>query len=424
MLSRLSRTKFVGVLTALAVGIAMFAFSGGAMASDKLILKDGRVVEGTITREGDEFVYITTKIGSIEKQEFFTKDQITKIDREADAKPKADAAKADTKPASEAGSGGKSGATRVCILNFGPPSSWMGKVGNMVGVQIAEQAFEEVVPMLKKDKVDVVVIRVNSGGGLAAEVPKFHKLFIDQYRPNFRTVGWIESAISAAAMSPYVLEELYFMPEGNFGACTMFSGALVAAKDMSLEWVLDLMEKASGAVGRDPHIMRSMQIMDPLSVTKDENGAVHWYPDTSGRRVLNPPGQILTFNSTDALEYKFSRGTASTVDELCKAMGLQEYEIVGDDATRYIDEFMKRSDAMEKEFSMRLSKYGLAVSTARQVQDKTQRGAEVGRARRLLDEIEVDVKKNANFEFMNPIGRQLNREWFMLQREMLKELMR
>jgi polyhydroxyalkanoate synthesis regulator phasin/ABC-type amino acid transport substrate-binding protein len=422
MLARLTRTKIVGVLMALAVAAVMLAFTGGAMAADKVTLKDGRVVEGKITREGDEFVYIVVKVGSIEKQEFFTKDQISKIDRDSGVTdPKAAAAPADTKPSEPAA--GKSGATRVCVLNFGPPSSWMGKVGNMVGVQIAAQAWDEVIPMLKKAKVDVVVVRVNSGGGLAAEVPKFHDLFIKKYRPNFRTVGWIESAISAAAMSPYVLEEMYFMPEGNLGACTMFSGSLVAAKGVSLEWVLSLMEKASADAGRDPKIMRSMQIMDPLSVTKDENGEVRWFQDTSGKKVLNPPGQILTINSVDAEAFKFSRGTAATIDELMKKMGINEYEIVAEDATRYVDEFMRRSDATEKQFTERLVKYGDAVGVARAIQDRTQRGAEVGRARRLLDEIESDVKKNANFEFMNPVG-ELSREWFMLQREMLKELMR
>lgn len=424
MLSRLTRTRLFAPLALLALVATLLTFPLGALAADKLTLKDGRVIEGAITREGDEFVYITTKVGSIEKQEFFTKDQIAKIDRESDTKPKPDAANAKPSPdKSTPAAEGKSGATRVCILNFGPPSSWMGKVGNMVGVQCAAQSYSEVVPMLKKAKVDVVVIRINSGGGLALEVPRFHKVFLEEFRPNFRTVGWVESAISAAAMSPYVLEEFYFLPEGNLGACTAFSGRLNAAKDVPLEMYLTMMEKASADAGRDPKIMRAMQIMDPLSATKDENGDVHWFQDTSGKRVLNPPGQVFTINSADAEEFKFSRGTAATVEELMEKMGIHEYEVVAEDATRYVDEFMRRSDATEKLFNERLSKYVLALQTAARVQDRTQRGAEVGRARRLLDEIESDVKKNANFEFMNPVG-QLDREWFAIQREQLKQMMR
>ncbi len=424
MRSRLLRTKFLAAVTLAAFAVMAFVASpAGALAADKVTLKDGRVVQGTITREGDEFVYITVKIGSIEKQEFFTKDQVSKIERDADAKPRPDAVPGDKPAPADASPAVKSGVTRVAVLNFGPPSSWMGKCGDMVGLQVAAQAFHEAVPILQKAKVDVVIIRVNSGGGSVAEVFRFHDVFINEYKKNFRTVGWIESAISAAAMSPWVLEEYYFMPEGNMGACTAWSGDLVAAKDVPLEMYLAKMEEASGKAGRDPKIMRAMQIMEPLSATKDENGEVKWFQDTSGDRVLNPPQQVFTINSRDAAEFKFSRGTAATVEEVCKAMGLQEFEVVAEDATRYVDEFMKRSDSAEKQFQERLAKYQMALGVAASIQDRTQRGAEVGRASRLLDEIEMDVKRNKNFEFMNGVG-QLSREWFILQREQLRQLMR
>ena len=40
----------------------------------------------------------------------------------------------------------------------------------------------------------------------------------EQYKKKFRTVAWIDSAISAAAMTAHCLEEIYFTPQGNYGA--------------------------------------------------------------------------------------------------------------------------------------------------------------------------------------------------------------
>jgi hypothetical protein len=402
--------------------ITILAFGGPAFAADKLTLKDGRVVEGTITREGDEFVYITVKIGTLEKQEFYTKDQISKVERDSatadPTKAAATSAKPDVKPAAA----GKSNVTRVAILNFGPPSSWMGKVGDMVGVQVAAKAWDEAIPLLEKDGVNVVVVRINSGGGLGMELDRFHKTF-EVYKKKFRTVAWVESAISAAAMSPYVLEEFYFMPEGSLGGCTGWSGQYVSVKGVGLEAMLSTMEEASRSAGRDPKIMRSMQIMEPLSANIEDDGTVTWFQNLDGKNVVNPREQVLTFNAEKAMKFKFAKGIAATPDELIKKMGIQEYEIAGDAATRYIDEFMRRTDVTEKKFSERIVKYSMALQTASGIQDRTQRGAEVGRARKLLDEIEKDVERNPNFEFMNPIG-ELNREWFMIQREQLKLLMR
>jgi len=400
--------------------VSILSFCGEAFAVDKVTLKDGRVIEGTITREGDEFVYITVKVGTIEKQEFFTKDQISKVERDGAANPKAAATPGtiDTKPAAA----GKSGVTRVAILNFGAPSSWMGKVGDMVGVQVAAKAWDEAIPLLEKDGVNVVVVRINSGGGLGMELDRFHKTF-ENYKKKFRTVAWVESAISAAAMAPYVLEEFYFMPEGNLGGCTGWSGSYVSVKGVGLEAMLSTMEDASRSGGHDPKIMRAMQIMEPLSATIGEDGEVLWFQDLSGKFVVNPKEQVLTFNAEKAMKFKFAKGIAATPDELVKKMGIQEYEMAGEQATRHIDDFMRRTDTTEKKFTERVVMYSMALETASGIQDRTQRGAEVGRARRLLDEIENDVHRNPNFEFMNPIG-ELNREWFMIQREQLKEMMR
>ena len=70
--------------------------------------------------------------------------------------------------------------TRVAILNFGAPGSWNGEIGDTVGIQVSARAWADAVPMLERDGVDVVVVRINSGGGVLAEVLDFFEVFQQQ----------------------------------------------------------------------------------------------------------------------------------------------------------------------------------------------------------------------------------------------------
>lgn len=310
------------------------------------------------------------------------------------------------------------GVTRVAILNFGPPSDWQGSVGNMVGTVINAAAWEKAIPLLEKDNVDVVVVRINSGGGLSLELPRFNKLFEEKYKPKFRTVGWVESAISCAAMSPYVLREFYFMPEGNFGACTEWSGQLVASKDERLSDILFYMEKTSALAGRDPKIMRAMQIQEPLSADIDEAGNVTFHQNTSGKYLINPEKRVLTLNAVNAAQIKFSLGTAATKEELVKAMGLGEVEWGGKEATDFIDRNMRENDKGEKRFATIYEKYNLCVEGAKRLQEGRQ--AEVGVAKRYLEEMRQISKLNQNLALMAGMGP----DWFRKQEAMLKDLLK
>lgn len=390
--------------------------------ADKIHLKDGRVIEGKVVREGQGFVFFRVKTGTVERDEMFTSDQILKIERE-DTTPKTDEnlkkEEEAKKPEAKKEENKHTGATRVAILNFGPPSDWQGSVGSTVGLEISVKSFHDVIESLKKDKTEIVVVRVNSGGGLSLEMPKFQDLFEYEYKPNFRTVAWIESAISAAAMSPWTIEEYYFFTKGNMGACTEFSGRLNASKGMRLESVLAHMEKASLKGKKDPRIMRSMQIQEPLSVDFDKStGEVIWRQDENGELVLNRKDEVFTINSSMAVKTKFARGIADTKEELAKAMDLQEVEWVGKDAATVIDKSLRDNDATSKRFNEIATKYEEAVAAARAVQDKERRGQMISQARKFLNELRSAVGRNPNF----PLMYGTDDEWFAQQEEMLRNL--
>jgi len=414
------RNTMKNLMLAVAGACALFAMATSAIA-DKLHLKDGRVLEGEIVREGDGFVYFKVKVGSIEQEQFFTMDQIVKIEKDGEGAPAATA----PKPAGTTGAAkqpGADGVRRIAILNFGPPSSWQGEIDTTVGIQISADAWKRVIPILEKDGVTDVIVRVNSGGGLLLELERFIEVYEKEYKPRFRTVGWIESAISAAAMSPWVLEEFYFLPEGNIGACTGFSGRLNAIKGVQLEMVLLQMEDASRKGKKDPKIMRSMQIQEPLSASIDERtGQVTWFQDvTSGEHIINPVGEVLTMTANVAVKFGLGKAVAATPDEVARAMGYEEYVWAGKQATDFIDKNMRDNDKADKQWQVAYEKFTRTVQVAAGIQDRQRRGAEVGIARRHLAELKRLFSGNPNFALMYGT----DDEWFREQDEMLKRLMR
>lgn len=420
---------FIQRFAALCVAVAATLAATSNALADKLHLKDGRVLEGTVTSESAEYVRFTMKVGGIERNDIYLMSDIKKIERDSVVNPTPKAP--GEKPATAAPVSAKTAAGdvhRIAILNFGPPSTWSNECGNMVGGEISAAAFERAVPILKRDKITDVVIRVNSGGGMLAELAPFHKVF-SEYKTSFRTVVWVESAISCAAMSPWILEEFYMLPNGNIGACTAWSGALEAMEGWPLQQLLIDMEEVSKKANRDPKIMRAMQIQEPLSATIDPvTGNVQWFQDTSGEKVLNPPGQILTFNAADAVKYKFAKAIAADKEELATAMLGQgvEYVFAGREASDYIDNQMRTNDKANKEAIEVVVKYARAIQEAASIQDREERGAAVGRAKRMLAQLESWVKANPNQRFLlgGYVGGVLDREWFAIQRERLRELMK
>jgi hypothetical protein len=424
-----------------AVIIALCLLASTALA-DRVHLKDGRVLEGKILEEGEGYLVIEIAIGSIRRSEFVATANVQRIERDED-KPKAEPkSEPRTEPrdqqqpakqppqgqpknqtqAAKTDNAAAGRPTRVAVLNFGPPAYWRDGTGDMVGVQASHHAFETVVPMLEADNVDVVVIRINSGGGLAMEVPKLQELFEEVYERKFRTVAWVEYAGSAAAMGPYTIDDFYFMPQGALGGCVMFSGPGIASTGAAYEGILHQMEIASALGNRDPLIMRAMQTLDtPLSADRDpDTGKITWRRDYEGEIKVNPPGRVLTLNAQQAYETGFSKGTAATREELMEVMGITEYVWAGERATRFIDDFMRSTTRTEQRVGELFTKYADAIGLAAAMPAGPQRRAEAGRARAMLSQLRTRMRENPNFALLYGT----NDEWFEQQEELIRQLMR
>ncbi len=437
-------------LRGLAAAVAMLlALAVAGTRADTLRLKDGRVLEGTVVREVDGYVWFKYKVGGIESTDPFAPDKIASLEKTGhatDAAKPAETKPAETKPAdtkaadpvmaskptetAKAESKGRTGVPRIAIITLGE-----GHEKDMVGLFMTAESLKRAIPVLEEDGITDVVFRVNSGGGALSEVQPLSDVIQNEYKKRFRVVAWIESAISAAAMTSHCIEEIYFMEKGNYGACTAWHGALVAAEGRQLQEILYQAEKFSARGKHDPQIMRSMQIMEPLSCSINEaTGEVSWYQNLDGDYVVNPKDRILCFNSQDAVKYKFAKGIAEDANTLAKLMGYTEYELVGKQVPG-VPYPVCRAEQMQRDFREHTfddqnrtrqyqQQYQGAVGMARSAPPED-RGKFVGKARQALEQIKRMVKNNPNFaSFVFGMLPEKFKQWCDEQEEMLKELMK
>lgn len=386
----------------MALALALAALVPSISASAAAVhFKDGKVVEGRIVKEGETFVILMVKVAGIEKRETFTKDEIKKIvrDEEVKAEEKPGDAAAIDPPAEKLKSNANipAGATKIAFISL----------EEMVGPFLNADALLHSVSLLdelpENERPDIVVLRINSGGGALSEVEPLSDAIHKKIKPKYRVVAWIESAISAASMTGLNCEEIYFMKEGNFGGTVAFSmtgpGQAKAMDGEGLQWVLSVGEMLSKRGGYNPLIMRAMQILMPLSCDIDADGNVIWKEGTGGQYLVNPPDRILTLNSTDALKFKLSRGTADTKEELAKLMGCKEWVEVGPQADQYQVEFREAVKEAQARTGELLNKMNIAIQYG-----------EAGKARTFLNELRSIARRAPSMaKYGDP---PLTKEWF------------
>jgi hypothetical protein len=432
--------RLMGMAAALMVSATMMLASP-ARAADKLTLSDGTVLEGTVIREIDGNVWLKYTVAGVEQTKMFTATEYKKLERDIAAGEKKDesAPVADKPAGRKPQANPKPGVPRAAVVTLGETRD--PKQDDMVGIYMTAYGLEQMMPMLEEqlgdDGTGVVVLRVNSGGGYLFEIQKISDVLHNKYKKKFRTVGWIDSAISAAAMSTLCLEEIYFTDKANFGACTGWSGNLVAMKGIGLERVLIQMEKISARGGYNPLIMRSMQITDPLSATRLPNGEMKFFPDeTSGEFIVNRKNEILTFNAESALKAGFSKGTASTLDELTKAMGYTELQWVGEDkagslfpiskAEKWNIAYRTQAKTDQDRTQEYFAGYQMNMQAAASETTREGRAKFIGRARQALEKIKAMVRNNPNFIMaaLNMNDEEEYKKWLADQEKTMRDMMR
>ncbi|RNC80463.1 MAG: hypothetical protein ED559_01225 [Phycisphaera sp.] len=384
---------------------------------DVVKLTDGRELTGKIVREKDGYVWLDMGVG---QPLFLSPDKIKEIVRNSGAEAGEDPISLE---AEEKAWVDDPNVTRAAIIT----------AEGMVGMQMASKPLRDAIPMLKEEGVELVVFKVKSGGGFLLEIQPLSDVLHNEYKQNFQLVAWIDSAISAAAMTALTIDEIYFMPHGHFGAMTGWSGQLQAMSGRGLEDVYYKMEKISTRSQRAEYIplIKAMQHNRMVSYDIDEaTGEINFYETTAGEFVLNDGEHVLTLDSQQAEHCGFSQGTAATYEELQAILeqSVGEIEWVGEKvegipypvskAEMHQREYREEVDYQDARFQEVVVKYQMEIQNAQGVAVE-RRGGFLRRAEGYLARIKRMIKINPNFGIFT-----VNEEWIRQQEEIIRELRR
>ena len=195
----------------------------------------------------------------------------------------------------------------------------------------------------------IIVLKVNSPGGLVAEADLIHETLVD-LKKRHRLIAWVEEAISAAAYTSLHCNEIYFMKTGALGSATMFAGG------KAIEGVqLDMWVKKFGDVAEEsghPRALAESMCTNREMCSYDravgDKGPVV-YDNMDGEIPLSTSEENLTINATAAYECGFADGIADNEEELAKHLKLPRWYETTDEGRKIHKNWQKQLEMAKVE---------------------------------------------------------------------------
>jgi ATP-dependent protease ClpP protease subunit len=230
----------------------------------------------------------------------------------------------------------------------GKPSYYLIPLHGEVGATFLAWALEKSLADAVARKPSVIVLDIDSPGGLVEEARRIIKV-IHKYNRKARIVALVDKDLSAAAILTLSVKEIYVKSSGTIGAATSFVpdkqlSAKVEEK-MQSAWRASARNSAEEG-GHEPLLAEAMIDNDfQLHLEKvDGKPAVKEGP---GEHVLCRKGKILTLTSHEAVECGLANAVTDDLDELAdvlKMPGWTECKGLG----TLLAEYLPRRDAAVK----------------------------------------------------------------------------
>jgi len=305
-------------------------FAGIARA-DLITLLDGRVIDGKIESESDKEVVFRLD-GSPDGQAPRRIDRtivarIVHCDENGAVLPGPTPATNPSAPAARWTVPPEPTAPPVVDAAAGKSTYYVIPLHGEVGATVLASALEKSLADAVSRKATVVVLDIDSPGGLVEESLKIMKV-IAHYNKQCRIVAFTEQDLSAAAVFTLSCRQIYVRQSSTIGAATSF---VPGRPDLSAK-IEEKMQSAWRAAarnsaeegGHDPVLADAMIDSDTeLHVeTVDGKPVVKEGP---GEHVLVRKGKVLTLTSHEAVECGLAAGEADDFDELGKAIELPSW---------------------------------------------------------------------------------------------------
>ena len=309
---------------------AMATFLAPALArGDTLTLKDGRILEGNLVSQDADKVVFTVRVGAAKVAMEFDPTKVASIVlgplKTTGRKPTTAKTTRRTTDVDL-----PAGPVPPPIVKYDGPTYYLIPLHGNIGEGVVAKLLEEALKDALKRKPDVVILEVDSPGGMVVEAEKIVTV-IRRYNKKLRIVSYIDKAESAAVVCAFATREIYMSPSAKMGAATAWVP--------SLPWLPDKIEEkmqsswratariAAETGGHSVLLAEAMidRNMELYVVEQDGNKVVKRGKGGKGRTVVSRKGQILTMTAREAAACGLSAGTVGGYDDLAKKLGFAKW---------------------------------------------------------------------------------------------------
>lgn len=292
----------------------------GQALGDTVVTQNGRTLKGrVISREGGKVVFEVQMYGT-KYEKTFSEDEVTvTVEGEEDApapnmadKAQDEDARPEAPPVRE-----YDGATYYRV-------PLEGTVGKTFTARLLEASLEDAL----KRKPDVVILEIDSPGGVISEVKTMGEI-LQKYRNELRMVVFAKDALSAAAITSMAVENIYVKPLGRIGAATAWQAGedgmptAIAEKFQSV-WRATARSMAEIG-GHEPLLAEAMIDAKVALHLKEQDGetVVH---QGEGDRAITKPGRLLTLTASEAVDVGLAEAKVSSLEELGTELGFESWQ--------------------------------------------------------------------------------------------------
>jgi len=196
----------------------------------------------------------------------------------------------------------------------------------------------------------IIIFEIHSGGGSVKKWSEIRDVIFEA-RDRHRFIAWIDHAISGAAATGFLCDEIYYRTQGELGSITMYSGHIDnVSPDWQLHgWIKEL-EAVLAQTSHTPLVAGCMVKVD-LNFSYDidpETGVITYYDHEFGDNVLSKSGRNLTLGAQEALDSGLCDGIADTFEELAALLNLEEWIEIDQFGREIAEEWWDTLDEFEK----------------------------------------------------------------------------
>jgi membrane-bound serine protease (ClpP class) len=166
-----------------------------------------------------------------------------------------------------------------------------------------EKALKEA----EKIKADIIIIQMNTFGGMLDAADKIRTLLLESKIPVYVLID--NNAASAGALISIACDSIYMRKGASIGAATVVNQTGEVLPDKYQSYMRSMMRSTAETNGRNPEIAEAM--VDPSVYIEG----------------IIDSGKVLTFTTSEAIKNGYCEGTAENISEVLKLANIQNYEI-------------------------------------------------------------------------------------------------